>query len=541
MSIYKIFLVAILFTVIACQPFEDTAPQSKPNVLFILSDDLGYNDLSCMGSTFYETPNIDRIANKGMTFTNGYAACQVCSPSRASIMTGQNPARHGITDWIGAPKGEAWRTYGRYTQLLPPDYNMHLDHDDESIAEVFKKNGYKTFFAGKWHLGNKGSYPEDHGFDINHGGYERGGPYSGGFFSPFDNPKMTDHPNEAGMSLPEKLAKEANQFMETNDDSPFLAFVSFYAVHAPIQTTQINWKKYKDKAIRRGIADEGFRMERRLPIRKHQDNPVYAGLIEHMDDAVGQLLDQLDKLNLAENTIVIFTSDNGGVTSGDNYSTNLDPLRGGKGYQWEGGIKVPYLMYVPWLHKEAVKSTARVTGTDFYPTLADLADIDIQENNQLDGISIKEALQNQAIPERSLIWHYPHYGNQGGDPSSIIIKENWKLIYYHEDESTELYDLAYDISEENNLKAEQENIAIELLKELKANLTEMGAKFPTQDPQYNQDSFDLKYQFLQRIKRNNWRKQDIRCYQTIGSRMRIGGAVCRLWIDCHSDQRAGAT
>jgi len=494
--LHKVYFVSLLIILVACQGLpENQDASAKPNILFILADDLGYNDVSCMGSSFYETPNIDRIASQGMTFMNGYAACQVCSPSRASIMTGKNPARHGITDWIGAPIGEAWRNYGRYTKLLPPDYNMHLDHTDTTFPEVLQENGYETFFAGKWHLGHEGSYPEDHGFNINQGGYEKGGPYSGGFFSPFDNPKMTDYQNELGMSLPEKLAKETNQFMEENHDRPFLAFVSFYAVHAPIQTTKSNWSKYKEKAKQQGIDTTGFRMERRMPIRKHQDNPVYAGLIEHMDDAVGQMLDKLNDMGIAENTIVIFTSDNGGVTSGDNYSTNLDPLRGGKGYQWEGGIKVPYIFYVPWLHEKKATSSTRVTGTDFYPTLLDLTGIDTDTNLHSDGTSIKKVLMGNPMEKRSLIWHYPHYGNQGGDPSSIIIKDDWKLIYYHEDESLELYDLATDISEETNLKTQQEKIALELYEELQFKLEEMGAKFPTIDQTYNQDSFDLKYKY----------------------------------------------
>lgn len=507
-DLLKQLIAIILILTGGCQlPHKDQAPQSRPNILFILADDLGYNDISCMGSTFYETPNIDRIAKQGMTFMNGYAACQVCSPSRASIMTGKNPARHGITDWIGAPSGPSWRTYKRYTKLLPPEYNMHLDHNDVTIAEVFKDNGYRTFFAGKWHLGGQGSYPEDHGFEINHGGYEKGGPYSGGFFSPFNNPKMKDYPDEIGMSLPEKLAKETTLFMEQEDDSPFVAFVSFYAVHAPIQTTKSKWKKYQNKALSHGFDDEGFRMERRFPIRKHQDNPVYAGLIEHMDDAVGQLLDKLMELNLDKNTIVIFTSDNGGVTSGDNYSTNLDPLRGGKGYQWEGGIKVPYLMYVPWLHEGAEISYDRVSGTDFFPTLLDLADINSQSNLHPDGLSLKEVLHGNVLPERSLVWHYPHYGNQGGDPSSMIIKGDWKLIHYHEDDSLELYDLSNDISEQNNLTSSKTVITSDLYIELHTTLSEMGAKFPTKDPEYNQDSFDLKYDFFATEKKRQLENQ----------------------------------
>ena len=195
-----------------------------------------------------------------MLFINGYATCQVCSPSRASLLSGKFPSRHGITDWLGAPTGEDWRRAKRFTKLLPPTYTLHLPHDYNILPEAFKAAGYKTFFAGKWHLGNKGSYPEDHGFEINQGGYERGGPYSGGFFSPFNNPKMKDLEEEVGMSLPMKLAKETTTFIDTNKDTPFFAYLSFYAVHAPIQTNKTKWAKYRKKAEAQGIVDTGFEL-----------------------------------------------------------------------------------------------------------------------------------------------------------------------------------------------------------------------------------------------------------------------------------------
>ena len=487
------FLVAfVLIVFYACSPDKQTQNKQQPNVLFILADDLGYTDLSCMGSTYYETPNIDRIAQNGMRFTNGYAACQVCSPSRASLMSGKLPIRHGITDWIGAKTGEDWRKARRYTKLLPPEYVAHLPHEFKTMPEVFKEHGYNTFFAGKWHLGNEGSYPEDHGFDINQGGYERGGPYSGGFFSPFNNPKMEDREGEQGMSLPMKLARETASFIKTNQDKPFFAYLSFYAVHAPIQTSKEKWEKYRTKAEKQGVDENGFLMERRLPFRKHQDNPVYAGLIEHMDDAVGYVLQTLDELDLANNTIVIFTSDNGGVTSGDNYSTNLAPLRGGKGYQWEGGIRVPFLIQVPWLNNQGQTTEVPAVGTDFFPTLLDLAGIPLQPDLHNDGWSLLPILQGESLPERSLIWHYPHYGNQGGDPSSIIRKGDWKLIHYHETDKVELYDLKEDVGEENDLAGSYSELAEQLKAEMMAQLSALNARHPVIDPDYSQDSFELK-------------------------------------------------
>ncbi|MBX2817132.1 MAG: sulfatase [Saprospiraceae bacterium] len=495
----RILFIGVLFLLLACsteKPQQVDGPL-QPNVLFILADDLGYNDISCMGSKFYETPNIDRIAEGGVTFLNGYAACQVCSPSRASIMNGKFPSRHGITDWIGAGAGENWRKAKRYTRLLPPEYNRHLDHDEIVMPEAFADEGYKTFFAGKWHLGNEGSYPQDHGFQINEGGYERGGPYSGGFFSPFHNPQMEDHPDEVGMSLPQKLAKETCEFMTQSASDPFFAYLSFYAVHAPIQTTQSNWKKYRQKAADRGINEKGFEMERRLPYRLHQDNPVYAGLIEHMDDAVGTVLDKLEELGIADHTIVIFTSDNGGVVSGDNFSTNLSPLRGGKGYQWEGGIKVPYLVRVPWLGQAGVQRTDRVSSIDFYPTLAHLAGVPLPDNQQVDGVSVVDVLKGEPVLERPLIWHYPHYGNQGGDPSSVLIEGDMKLIYYWEDAHVELYDLSEDIGERKDLAGDRPAEVEALSTKLMEALEEHQANRPVPDPKYSQDSFDLRQQHFE--------------------------------------------
>ncbi len=257
------------------------ASADRPNVLFILADDLGWRDLSGEGSVFYESPHIDRIANEGMRFRQGYATCQVCSPSRASIMTGKYPARLAITDWIGAAEGTAWK---RNTRLLPAHYVHHLPHEDVTLAEAFRQAGYRTFFAGKWHLGSAGSHPEDHGFEFNVGGHHRGSP-PGGFFAPYNNPKMTDGP--PGESLPIRLGQETAQFIETHREEPFFAFLSFYSVHAPLQTTQRLWAKYREKTTQHPAPDHRFIVDRTSPVRQIQDHPVYGGMVEAMDDAVG--------------------------------------------------------------------------------------------------------------------------------------------------------------------------------------------------------------------------------------------------------------
>jgi len=476
-------LLLVLCPIILSSCSEKVESQ-KPNVLFILADDFGYYDTSFMGSKYYETPNIDKIAQNGMVFTNGYAACEVCSPSRASIMTGKFPARHGITDWIGAGSGERWRKANRHTKLLPADYEHALNKDYITLPEALKEHGYATFFTGKWHLGGPGSYPEDHGFDINIGGWEGGGP-SGGYFSPYKNPKLPNGPD--GEDLQMRLANETVKFLDENKGKPFLAYLSFYAVHASIETTEARWKKFRDKAEEMGISDHGFEMERRLPIRQHQDNPVYAGLIASMDDAIGVVLDRLKALGLDKNTIVIFTSDNGGVASGDDFSTSNAPLRGGKGYQWEGGIREPYFISVPWMNIAGRKCDVAVSGTDFYPTILDLLGLPLKPDQHQDGVSLLPLLEGKNIADRALIWHYPHYGNQGGDPNSIIHRGDWKLIHYWEYGKDELYNLKNDPYEKTDLAGANPDKTVELWTELDQYLRSVGAKYPAKDPQYNAD------------------------------------------------------
>lgn len=479
----------------ACQP--KAVEKQKPNFLFILADDYGYHDLSISGSKFYETPNIDRIASEGMIFTDGYATCQVCSPSRASIMTGKFPARHGITDWIGAKTGEDWSKTGRATQLLPPEYVHALPHEYTTLPEAMKAAGYKTFFAGKWHLGGEGSWPTDHGFDINKGGWDAGSP-KGGYFSPFENPNLIDGPD--GENLEMRLAKETVNFIKENKDSSFFAYLSFYAVHGPIQTTQEKWAKYRQKAEDLGIAETGFEMGHFLPIRQVQDNPVYAGLVESMDDAVGEVLKALDEMGLAENTVVIFTSDNGGVAAGDAFATSNLPLRAGKGYQFEGGIREPYFIKVPGVGN-GQKSTVPVSGTDFYPTILELAGIPQNPEEHTDGVSLVPVLNGQTISERPLIWHYPHYGNQGGEPSSIIRLGDWKLIHYYEDGHEELYNLKTDISETEDLASENQEKVKELSEKLFSYLNEVGARFPEKDPEWTAEK---EKQYLENVINKRW-------------------------------------
>lgn len=460
--------------------------KSPTNVLVILADDLGWNDISCMGSEYHETPNIDQIARDGVKFTNGYAACQVSSPSRASLMTGKYTTNHGVTDWIGDPEGEAWRERKRNTKLLPAIYKWELGAEESTLPKYLSKNGYTTFMAGKWHLGEEGSWPEDHGFEINKGGWSSGSP-QGGYFSPWINPKLESTTDGEELSM--RLAKETNDFISEQvakkKSKPFFAYLSFYAVHGPIETTEQKWRYFRDKAEQMGIADEGFKVDRTLPVRQTQDNPVYAGVLQQMDDAIGEVISHLKELGIYDDTLIIFTSDNGGVTSGDAYSTSLLPLRGGKGRQFEGGIRVPMIVKAPQNTNSGKECDTPVCGIDLYPTILDYASLPANSDQDVDGVSVAPLVDGDQIAPRSLFWHYPHYGNQGGEPSSVIRKGDWKLIHYYEDGRDELYNVAMDISEYETLNHLKPKKVTELRTELDEWLKETNAELPTADMLYS--------------------------------------------------------
>jgi arylsulfatase A-like enzyme len=479
----SLLCVGLLSLPVVAQEGASSAPSAKPNILFILVDDYGITDVGIEGSTFYETPHIDALARSGMRFTQGYASSSVCSPSRASILLGQYPTTHGITNWIGAEEGEAFARE-RKTKLLVPDYVRNLP-TDTTLPAALKQAGYATFFAGKWHLGSEGAWPEDRGFDINKGGWDGGSPSGGkgGYYAPWKNPRLPSGP--AGQSLTQRLADETISFIEQNTKKPFLAYLSFYAVHGPLQTTKPRWEKFRAKAAAQASPAERFIIDRTLPVRQVQDHPVYAGLIEEMDDAVGRVLQKLDELGLAGNTIVVFTSDNGGVTSGDSYSSSLLPYRGGKGRQWEGGTRVPYYVKVPGLTAPGGTCATAVNGIDFYPTLLALAGLTPPPGQPVDGVSLVPLLSGGTIAPRPLFWHYPHYGNQGGEPSSIIRSGDWKLIHYWEDSRNELYNLATDQGEQHDLAAQTAERTAQLWAELQAWLTQTHANIPRPNPAYN--------------------------------------------------------
>lgn len=457
------------------------AAADRPNIVFFVADDLGQRDLGSYGSTFYETPHLDRLAAEGMRFTDAYAACPVCSPTRAALVTGKWPQRTGITDFIGAPlTPDQWK---RNTKLLPAPYSDRLALEEVTFAEVLKESGYATFFAGKWHLGPKGWWPEDQGFDVNKGGIDRGGPYGGKkYFSPYGNPRLEDGPE--GEHLPDRLAAEAAKFIEANRDRPFLVYYPFYDVHTPLMGREDLVRKYEEKRARLGLAPQWGR-EGERDVRLVQDHAVYAAMVEAMDLAVGRVLGKLDELGLAENTLVLFTSDNGGLSTSEGSPTSNLPLRGGKGWMYEGGIREPLLVRWPAKIKPGSVSNVPVSSVDFFPTFLEASGAKTPAGLKIDGAGLMPVLTGGSLPERALCWHYPHYGNQGGAPAAAIRKGNHKLIHWFEEDRVELFDLSTDPSEKNDLALARPDLVDALEAELKAWQEDVGAKFPTPNPNFD--------------------------------------------------------
>ncbi|MEX2215114.1 MAG: sulfatase [Phycisphaeraceae bacterium] len=455
------------------------AADRPPNFVFFLVDDLGYMDVSPNNpNTFYDTPNIDKFAKTAMRFTDGYAACCVCSPTRASILTGKYPARLHTTDYFCGK---------RTGKLLPPDYLCHLPLEEETIAETLKKKGYATYFAGKWHLGEADYYPEKQGFDINMGGLDRGGPYGGDkYFSPYGNPKLPDGPK--GEHLPARLGNETAKFIEANKDKPFLAYLSFYSVHTPLIGRPDLIEKYRQRAAKLPEREK-WGKEHQRDVRLVQDVPVYAAMVEAMDLAVGTVLDKLDELKLADNTVVIFFSDNGGLSTSEGFPTSNLPLRAGKGWNYEGGIREPLIIRAPGLTKPGSTCSVPVISTDFNPTLRELAGAPMDVKQHIDGVSLVPLLRGEKDLKRDAIyWHYPHYGNQGGSPSGAIRSGKYKLIQFYEDDRVELYDLENDLSEKNDLSKEKPQVAAELQAKLQAWLKDVKAQMPTPNPKFSEEA-----------------------------------------------------
>lgn len=436
--------------------------QQKPNIVLLLVDDMGWTDLRCYGSSFYETPNIDALAKSGIKFTNAYSACTVCSPSRASIMTGKSPARLHITDWITGYNMP-------YAKLLPPDWTPYLPLKETTIAEVLKKQGYATASIGKWHLGDDIKYyPEKQGFDVNIAGTYQGQPP--GYFSPYNIPRLKNGPS--GEYLTDRLTDEAEKFITDKKDQPFFLYMPYYAVHTPLQAKKTDIAYFKSKINPNGS----------------QKNAVYAAVIKSVDESVGRVVALLNKLHIAENTLIIFTSDNGGLIGGRNADKNTItsnfPLRSGKGSSYEGGIRVPAIFSWQGKIKPDGVSSVPIIGTDIFPTLAALGNGVITEGKIPDGVDIMPLLTGKnKLKREALYWHYPHYHSEGGTPYSTIRQDDWKLIYFYETGEKELYYLRNDIGEKNNLVMKEPKHADMLYRKL----LEWKKKVAAQDPKPNPD------------------------------------------------------
>lgn len=456
----------------------------KPNIVFILIDDMGWKDLGCYGSTFYETPNIDKLCSEGMKFTDAYAACPVCSPTRASILSGKYPANVGVTDWIDF-SGKIHPCRGK---LVDAPYIDHLPLEEHTLAQALKDGGYSTWHVGKWHLGDAPYYPDKQGFDVNIGGCFRGCPGSG-YFSPWNIPTLEDGPE--GEYLTDRLTDDAIRLIEQQDDTPFFLNMWYYSVHTPIQAKQEYVNKYQQKRLDLGLNEidefeEGdfFPIERKkhqkLKRRLIQADPTYAAMIEILDENIGRLMEALKKTSKDKNTIVVFTSDNGGLSTADGAPTSNSPLNEGKGWTYEGGVREPLIIKWPEVIKPGSECQQYVTSPDFYPTLLDAADINLIQEQHEDGMSFMPLLNgNEAEYNRGAIyWHYPHYGNQGCTPGSSIRLGDYKLIEFFEDNHVELYNLREDLGEEYDLSEKLPEITVKMKNMLAEWRQSIDAKIP---------------------------------------------------------------
>jgi arylsulfatase A-like enzyme len=481
------FLTALLLAPLAALHAAD-APKPKPNVIVILADDLGWADLSCYGSTFHESPNLDQLAAQGMRFTQAYSSSPYCSPSRAAIMTGRHPARVKITDYIPSN--------GKSGKLLPAEMKMELPLEEVTMAELLRDAGYATWHVGKWHLGERGFLPEDQGFEVNIAGNHSGAPTS--FFWPYghDNPTAAKRYHgspvpglveggQQGEHLCDRLTSEAMKLIEKRKpEQPFFLYLPFYDVHTPIMAKPELVKKYEAKAARLGLPpvpkaphfteDNRTHGGSQTKMPETQVNPTYAAMIETMDTNVGLLMAKLDELGIADNTLILFTSDNGG----HNVTSNR-PLRGCKGWLYEGGVREPWIVKWPGVTKPGSTCDVPVMNTDILPTVLEVCGLPSKPDLHKDGVSFVNLLKGETKPVHdALFWHFPHYGNHGSGPCSSVRVGDWKLIHWIEDDSVELFDVVNDPSEKTDLAARQPDRVKDLRARLDAWRKETDANMP---------------------------------------------------------------
>ncbi len=459
-------------------PGQSPAAAQRPNFLILLVDDLGWTDLGCYGSDLYETPNIDRLAADGVRFTHGYAACTVCSPTRAALLTGLYPGRTRVTDWIpGHQRPDA--------PLWPPNWTMRLEHSYTTLAEALGAEGYRTAHVGKWHLMPRlepdammGYAPERHGFEVNVGGNEWGAP--GSYFHPYDRGRgRRVYPLPAGGVegdyLTDRLTDEAERILEEYRNAPFLLYFAYYTVHTPIEA------KPEDQARFEPQVD---------PAMRHR-NPAYAGMLAALDRSVGRLRAKLEQLGLADNTVIVFTGDNGGLDRQGpdgrmGNPTENQPLRAGKGSAYEGGVRTPTIYYWPGVTLPGAVTAEPVITVDVYPTVLEIAGVagDPDHNGLVDGVSLAGLLRNpdESLGRDALYWHYPHYHAGGATPYSAVRSGDWRLVQFYEDGRIELYNLHDDVGEERDLAETEPEKAAELLAKLNAWRTAVEAQPPRPNP-----------------------------------------------------------
>ncbi len=471
-------IILMLLLAVSCGKQNNSTPEKNsmdrsPNIIMIVADDLGWYDLSCYGNDFIETPNLDQLAKEGIKFTDAYAAAPLCSPSRASLITGLHPIRVNITEHIHGN-----RPPGPNQKLKTPPIAQQLNPKFKTIAEVLKAKDYNTAFIGKWHLGGGKFTPDNRGFDVNIAGAWNGLPKS--FFYPFFNkgekPELQNSSKE-GDYLTDVLTTKAIEYIEKQKDSSFFLSLNYYSPHVPIEAKADLVEKYKKK---RGTDTS----ESTMP------NVHYAAMVESIDQNVGRILTKLKEFGVEENTLVLFTSDNGGLSVREvpAFAKHTPPtdngmLKEGKGYVYEGGIREPLIIRWPKVIKKVKIDSTPVIAQDFYNTIMDITGI---EERTTDGLSLLPVFEGDSISHRGLLWHLPHYSPQRGKPATAYREGDWKIIYFYEDDRYELYNLKSDISESNNLTEKSVDKLAELKQKMKDMLQNMDAKFPEPNPDYQE-------------------------------------------------------
>jgi arylsulfatase A-like enzyme len=513
----------------AAQSLKKATPKEKMNVILFLVDDMGWSDLGCYGSNFYRTPNINHFAKEGVQFTEAYASSHVCSPSRSGIITGEYPARTHLTDWLPGRKDFPFQ------RLKNAPIVQHLPYDKPTLPELLKEHGYTTAIFGKWHLGDDSASTQQQGFDLHVPQWNEGWPH-GTYFSPYGLKGLEGGPD--GEYLTDRLTTEALKWVEQNKDHPFFLFLSHFAVHDPIEGPPKLVEKYvnrlknhhpkedmpyilepntdvPDPLSRQQLNEllqdkryQGFRIfpGRMVKIKQYQDNPEYAAMVESVDESLGRVVAKLKSLGLSDNTIIIFASDNGGMSGANffkpqrdiplsmlnaSFSTSNMPLRGGKGWLYEGGIRVPLIIYWPQQGKHGEICHVPVINTDFYPTIMDMLGIPLPKNYPLDGMSMVPLLKDDKkgttqIESRALYWHFPQYSNHGAQsPGGAIRFGDYKLIEHFENYTVQLFDIKTDPGEQHDLSRSMPEKVKQLTEMLHAWRKEIHANMPSPNPEYD--------------------------------------------------------